>query len=286
MVPTLSRIYVWPPIGWPDKLWTATLDGDMFARTARRVCERYTEGLAAAGLPARRRELQIGSGTLAEPGEADASVVVFTAADGDGARIDMPPGVAALTAQERAMFVLDVVDGVLRELAPHRGWSAAALDQLRAHVEGHDLSWTWASPGKTSRGRQYIARAVFDLLDDGYGSVTLEIRSTSNGALLSRTAPHLAFSTQRGFERSAASIRWVAKDAVTFHPYIGLLRDPGEIVALRVDDPAPDSSLVRPALWPRLPDVDAPKGDTSRYPEPESAAQRRPAVRTTYFGRV
>jgi hypothetical protein len=56
---TLRLIDVWPPTGFPDRPWLEQPDEDAFARSARSVCELYSESVRLAGVQARHSELRL-----------------------------------------------------------------------------------------------------------------------------------------------------------------------------------------------------------------------------------
>jgi hypothetical protein len=252
-VATLKRLELWPMTGWPDSLWLPELDIDTFTRTARRVCERYDEGLARGGFPPVRRQPRLMAHLHdATTGANDraAEVYTFWSSGEPGGVVRLPPGVAALSSAERALLVLDTLETALLGLFRRRGWDVSALPVVRRHVMDHDLSWSWSSPVKSNRSRTHMAQAHYVLLDDGFGSTQLEIRDRSTGDVVSRTEPQLAFSTQAGLARSGASVRWLDNATATFVPFRGIFGWDGPEVALHVDDHLTPVAE-REALWPR-----------------------------------
>lgn len=266
--------------GWAESLWQPELDADMFARTARRVCERYGEGLASAELPSVRANPQFPAWMHGD-GLTDPRVYVHAAwFSGDPAgRVELPAGLTVLSPRTRALLVLDVVDVAMTELFAARGWDREPLAAVRRHVEQHDLGWSWSSPTKASPSRAYVAQARYTLLDDGFGSTQLEIRRRSDRELVTRTPPHLAFCTQAGFVRSARTIRWLDGDTVEFVPACGLMGMDGPAVRLRVDEPAAEQGERAP-LWPRGSSSHGRAGDgTETFHEPVAdPAAPRPEV--------
>lgn len=276
----LKRVDLWPASGWPSLLWQPSLDNDMFARTAARVTHLYGDGLAQSTLPAVRKQptLMLLTESSGPPG-ADVIVRTFASSGEIGGNIRLPEGISNLASSERARLVLDVIDTSMRSIFFGRRWSAEGLDLARRHVIDKDFTWLWRSPVTMNRSGRFAAQAHYQLLDDGFGSVQLELRDLEDN-VLSRTAPQLAYCTQAGFVRSAKTVRWVDDNSAEFIPYVGAMGSRGLEVVLSVDDD-PSGICDRSPLWPRgrsphagidegLPSFDEPSPD---------AFARRPRVR-------
>lgn len=245
-VSTLQLVYVYPPTGFPDRPWLEHPDEDAFARSARSVCELYSESVRRAAIRARHSELHVAC--RHDPGRDGVLVTVHPEVT-EGYELAvalLPDGIAALPAAARAGLVLDVVHGAAARLGQERGWDQAALEAAREHVLAARLRYTWDSPAKSSPDRKHTAQARFALHDDGYGRVVLEVRRRSDGVLVAGSAPAQAFSTAAGFARSAQTIRWKGSRTVELVPYAGLSagvgrttfwRDNHGLLTVDLDDP-------------------------------------------------
>ncbi len=255
-MPVFRRIEVWPATGFPDRPWLEDPDDDAFVRSARSVCELYSEGIAKARLRAPSSSLRI---ICVDRDRSDeVLVVVGTRSTDDYGRVTLPRGVAALAGRARAQLVLEVVHGAMLRLAEARGWPILDLEAARAHVEHHGARFVWTGPAKSSSDRRHTARPVYRLMDDGYGRVVLEVRRRADEVLVARSEEALAFSTLEGFQRSARTMRWRDKEAVELVPYCGLLSQATghlmvDLTACTADEALPsDASDVASATAPGL----------------------------------
>src|SRR5580765_1145107 len=258
----LRDIYFYPPMGVVDQPWGEYPPPlDRLVRTARRVCERYAEGLRAAGITS------VGPGLLtihpdqetqavSEGRGSEPAVTVLTGRP-DGcelARCRVPAGVEDLAAQSRARLVLALIDAAMAELGRARGWDAAKLRQAHDHVISHDLGFTWTSPWKSSRTRAHRVQVRVNLDDDGYGRL-LVVFAQRDGTMVGAVGPFVAFSTVEGFKRSWATVRWNEDDTgVRLTPYSGLFGLTGPAVTVLVEearrlDPVPLLPDGPPSTW-------------------------------------
>jgi hypothetical protein len=123
-------------------------------------------------------------------------------------------------------LVLEVVHTAVRQLAVHRGWDPDQFQSCYEHVVEQDFTYRWATPWKTSPDRRHRARAVYELTaDDGWGRVRLEIADRTGGEVTAVSDQAVAFSTSKGFERSAKTLSWRRPDLVLLLPYFGLFDD-------------------------------------------------------------
>ncbi len=229
-MPNLGLIFVWPPTGFPDRPWLEQPDEDAFARSARSVCELYSDAIRQAAIPARHSELHLACHH--DPGRDDVLVTVHPELK-EGFELAvalLPDGIAALPAAARATLVLEVVHAAATRLGLERGWDQAALRAARDHALAAGLRFRWESPAKTSPDRRHTAHAAFALQDDGYGRVVLQVRRRADGHVVAGSPPALAFSTSAGFARSAATLRWRSSTVVELTPYAGLSAGVGRTV--------------------------------------------------------
>lgn len=203
----LRTVEIWPATGFPHTAWDDDPAVDAIAKTSRRVCERYGEGLAAHEIRSRSASVRFFAAT--DPERSDLLVDVHLDSPGDeSCFVHLPPGMAELSAQGRAGLVLDVIHGGLLRLAEARGWDTGAFEDARRHTVDHGLSFTWSSAWKSSPGRKLRARACYRIEDDGHSRVTVEIAETSTGHVLGTTPEVLGFSTIEGMKRGAKTLRW------------------------------------------------------------------------------
>ncbi len=249
-------VYFWPSTGFPDRSWLPDPADDAFVKSARRVCELYSEALVPARLQGPSARLQLM--TVDEHQDEDAVKVEVETEFldvGEIARVSLPDGIDLLTAEQRGLLVLDVVHGAVVRLAQARGWDVTAAAAARDHALNQQLVFTWAGPWKASRNRKYEARPLFRLQDDGYGRVRIEVRERDSHEPVARSPEALAFSTLEGFKRAATTLRWEASSSVGLVPYSGLLGDRMGDLRVALDGGDPHSELPEPLapLDPALP---------------------------------
>lgn len=250
----LRTIEFWPSTGFPNAAWCEDAGEDAFVRSARSVCELYSEGLVQARIHSRVSSLRI----FCDHDHARADVLVAVGTDpAEGfefARATLPAGVEAMNAKTRAGLVLDVVHGAAVRLAQARAWDGTGLEVARQHTLEHDLHYVWAGPPKSSPDRRHTARAIYRLQDDGYGRVIVEVRRRPDDALVAVSGEELAFSTSEGLKRSARTLRWRGSGTVRLVPYSGLGGAESGLLSLSLS-PAnaagpspspPESGLVKP----------------------------------------
>lgn len=215
-MPKLTYVWCWPNGGPTEEGWghlPSDRGGDAFARTSRRVTERYSEALAGAGLTAGVAAIQL----LVQEADAHAtSVAVWTRARRGGdasARVDVPNAVAGLLAQDRAQVVLDVVDNVMRRIGEVNGWPDVVLTDAYDHVVRHDFGFQMAGPWKSNRSRTRRARPVAYVADDGWGRLSFEVADAKTGESLGFTK--LAPMTVNSLPKFKRALRWTWQDTDT-----------------------------------------------------------------------
>ncbi|AEV85222.1 hypothetical protein ACWT_4202 [Actinoplanes sp. SE50] len=264
----LRMVGFWPPAGFPDRPWLEHPDEDAFVRSARSVCELYSEAVAQAAIPARHSELRLFC--RLDRSRADVVVTVYPEVrEGfETAAAAIPPTVAALPATDRARLVLDVVHAAATRLAHDRGGNCDALARAYDHALAAGLRFRWTGPAKTSPDRRHTARPVFVLHDDGYGRVIIEARRRVDGQVVAASASALAFSTSAGFRRAARTLRWTDANTMEIKPWIGLLGEEQGVLRLDLTNPGSsgtaepdesaagttDGSVTRPAITVLTPD--------------------------------
>jgi len=221
-VPTFNYVEVWPPTGWPDRPWCDDVEKEAFVKSARSIIELYTEVLVGLGVQGWRSMLRLVCCHV--PSLEHVLVLVSTDRSGDfeGGSVHLPSGVAALPATARSLLVLDVVHAAVLRLADARGWEGSQFEGPRQHVLNSGLQYRWDGPWKSSPDRRHRARSRFRLMDDGYGRARIEVQRRDNAVTVAVSGEALAFSTSKGFERSARTLRWDGSSAVHMIPYSGL----------------------------------------------------------------
>ena len=233
----LRMVGFWPPAGFPDRPWLEHPDEDAFVRSARSVCELYSEAVEQAAIPARHSELRLFC--RLDQSRADVVVTVYPEVrEGfEMAAAAIPPTIAALPAADRARLVLEVVHAGATRLAQDRGWNSDALARAYDHALAAGLRFRWTGPAKISPDRRHTARPVFVLHDDGYGRVIIEAERRADGQVVAVSSSALAFSTSAGFRRAARTLRWVDTNTIEIKPWIGLLGEEQGILRLDLTNP-------------------------------------------------
>lgn len=218
---TLKDIHFWPPTGREDQPWTNDDEDprcDAFLRTARRVCERYSEAIRGLELPQRCSSIRF---FVDVEDRSDVLVEIGVDPSDDFGRATIPTAALEFDSARRAALILAIIDGGLKRLATSRGWDPNRLDEARRAVVDHDFGFAWDGPWKSSRDRRLRGRLRFVLEDDGFGTAYVELEDLTQGVTL-RSVGVRSFSTVEGFWRSAKTFRWVAPTAVEAEPFVGL----------------------------------------------------------------
>lgn len=249
----LDYVWFWPASGRRDEPWPHSYGvdysaEDAFLRTSRRVTERYSEVLAASPLDGRRPSIDMGVNQYG-PDDETVSVHMSSPSGENGVRVDIPPTVATLAAQDRARLVLDVVDLTMRTIGDFLGWPQDVLDRARQHTIDHGLSFSMAGPWKTDRSRKRRARPVARISDDGWSELCFEIVDARDDTHLGYTSTVVsALNALPVFKRDAREFRWA--DASTIerpHDWQARSIDEwGQLDTFNVDDLRPWPEVVLP----------------------------------------
>jgi hypothetical protein len=228
-MPTFNYVEIYPPTGWPDKLWGGERPDpvrDAFLRSSRCVVELYSEQLARCRVPGLRSMLRL-TGVHRTVGDSP-NVEVLLWSDkprdlpGEMGFVAVPTAVGDLGPADRARVALEAVHAAVRELAGLRGWDPALVDTCYRHVLEEGFVFSWDSPWKASPDRRHVARATFRLgPQDGFGRVRLEVRRREDTGETEASPPALAFCTSPGFKRSAKTLRWSESSRVAMTPFGG-----------------------------------------------------------------
>ncbi|MBK8446514.1 MAG: hypothetical protein IPL41_07505 [Micropruina sp.] len=135
--------------------------------------------------------------------------------------VGLPVGVAEFSADQLASLALAIVDGGMRRLGQARGWPASAMDHAREHVVVSGFRFVWHGDWKSSRNRQLRARLRVELLDTGFGELSIQVADNDSDDLVAESPPYKAYATVEGFRRSGRTLRWVAQDELEVSPYCG-----------------------------------------------------------------
>jgi hypothetical protein len=125
------------------------------------------------------------------------------------------------------------------------------LQAARDRAAADHCSYREIGDWKSSPGRSYRARALFELADDGNGRVVLEVAGP--GGVLTSLGPAYGFGSPEGFRRALRTLRWQGKDAVALIPYVDPFGEALGMVRWEATGPglvelaAPPSSASRPA---------------------------------------
>ena len=207
----LKDVWFWPNGGPTEEGWGGLGEGaDAFARTSRRVTERYCEGLAAIGIEARRSTVKM---LLFEPSAPETDVVLETLwVDRPGeeiVRVLVPTAVAGLAPQDRAQLVLDVVDTAMRYIGEARGWPIEELARAHYHVLEHNFTYEMVGSWRSNQSRRRRVRPVAHIADDGWGRLSYEVADSRSGVTLgfTRLKP-ITLNSLPKFTRAIRSTRW------------------------------------------------------------------------------
>lgn len=224
-MPSFSYVEVHPPTGFPDRPWHGDDPDrddvhDAFVKAARSVTELYGEALAPLKVPNRCSMLRFGCSSWAET-EVVVTLVTEKHEGMEMGRIHVPGSFLDLTHRQRAAVVLEAVHGGVLRLAEARDWDPSVFDACRDHVLAEGLAYRWDGPWKSSPDRRHRARARYRLAPDGYGRVRIEVQRRDDETVVGVSGEAVAFSTSKGFERSARTMRWEGSDSVGLVPYAG-----------------------------------------------------------------
>ncbi|MFN8158054.1 MAG: hypothetical protein U0R68_11595 [Candidatus Nanopelagicales bacterium] len=225
----LRVVEAWPSTRHPDRPWHEDPDVAAFLGSSRGIFDLYSAELPAAEQTAKASSIRFFMRDVPSPDGFALSLNPRFLGSFDMAGVTVPTGFADRPAERRAAAALDVVHAAVIALAGLRGWDAARLDEVRDRAVAQGLRFCWCSGWKSAPGRRHQARGVYWLDAEGDGHVQLEIRAT-DGTIVARSDPALAFMTSEGFRRSAATLRWQDSSTVALVPWAGLLGDDGLVV--------------------------------------------------------
>jgi hypothetical protein len=160
-VTKLQYVWFWPNSGHRNGRWGTdrSLAVDRFARSSRRVTERYSEGLRQHEITAARTAIQMHvMNASARTRDVIVNVALKPFEGNETVRVDLPRQVADLAAPQRALLVLDVVTAAMNRLAALRGWDSSLFESARLHTLANHLSFEIAGPRKSSPKRERRAR--------------------------------------------------------------------------------------------------------------------------------
>ncbi|KAA1425408.1 hypothetical protein FE697_006035 [Mumia zhuanghuii] len=213
----LNYVWFWPnggPVGrpWGDG---GDVTEDAFARTSRRVTERYSEALGSFDIQARRSAVQM----FVSPADTASSVVVdvhLTPVGDETVRAHVPTQVATFSSQDRARVVLEVVDASMRAIGAARGWPLQALEQAKQHVLDHHMGFEMTGAWKMDRARRLRARPVARVADDGWSELCFEVApARAEGSLGFTQALKSPSNSLPKFKRGAATeFRWASESTI------------------------------------------------------------------------
>lgn len=255
-----TMVEFWPATGSFDRPWLDDPGQDAFAKTATRVCERFSEALRDAP-DGGQINSRVGSLRLfthhhedrraAEPAAGTGSVLVEVSLDPpygyESSGVFLPDGIEHLAAQDRAHLVLEVICGAAGRLAEARGWDGQVLAAARQHVIDNDYCYAVVGPWKANRSRSHRARCVLDLADDGFGRLTLEVAEAGSEQVALSAGPFVSFSTREGFMRSLRTLRWTSARTVTVVPLINPFGHGSDAVVLDLDSDGTTPADAAPA---------------------------------------
>lgn len=210
----LGYVWCWPSSGLQGQPWAESPEEDSFARTSRRVTERYSETLEDLALEARRWSQKI-SPHAAEDASDAALVSVFHLPRREHVvHAHLPSRVVHMARQDRARLVLDVVDVAMRRIGARRGWDEEALDRPRQHALEHNLEFEMTGPWSSSATGDRRIRLVARVADDGWSDLCFEVADGASGPSLGFTQTvRSPLNNVQSFRDGVKAFRWA--DPVT-----------------------------------------------------------------------
>ncbi len=221
---------------------------DAFCGVGEGVGYLFMEGLSEEDLHGRHSEIRLF--VHAAPERPDVEVEVTDVGEGfESVLVRVPPHVAALPVQPRALLVLDTLLAGAGRLGELHDWDARSLDAIRDHVISRGLVFTWYGDWKLSPDRRYEVRPAFRLTEHGTGLRSLQLRAAGTDRLLTWSEQWEWRSTWEGFARSERYLRWsddgtATLEALTLRPDT----PPAALGELVTDSPAVDCDQPRPPV--------------------------------------
>lgn len=216
----VREIEFWPASGPEDEAWTDDPATDALVRSACRISEAYGAALQAERLEGPVASLRF----FSHPSQCEDGAVTLQVDTGrpqgwESGVVVVPTGVADLSAEARGLLVLELIHRAMTEIAPHRGWSTGVLDRIRHKVVAAGLGFVWSSPWKASPDRRREVRAVFRIVDDGFGRGALEVRARGTQELLARSEEWLTYGSLHAFRWGLKTLRWRGS-TLEWAPYV------------------------------------------------------------------
>lgn len=216
-VAILDYVWFWPNGGFVDREWDPGSGpaADAFARTSRRVTERYSAALAEWKIEARQSTIQMAvSGT-----ENNDQVVIvelhLRPLGEEHTRVFVPTCVADMLPQDRARLVLEVVGSAMMRIGRARGWPEGALANAYEQTLDHNLGFDMTGAWKSNRSRKRVARPVARIGDDGWGHLSFEVAESRSGDSLGFTRPVASpLNSLPKFKRAAREFRWLNETTI------------------------------------------------------------------------
>jgi hypothetical protein len=220
-----NTVQIYPMSGPWGRWWTEGEDTDALARSARAVCERYSECLREKRTQHKVSTLRIFATEVGEPHGGDRYALhTERPYDFEMGHATPPTGFAARPPADRASWTLDVVHDTCIAMAEVRGLDIRAFEQARSHVIDHDLGYNWSSAWKNAPGRRHRARCTYRLTDTGFGEMTVEVRDKAGG-IVGETTPQPAWVGYNAFRRSARTFHWLNAESFSVIPFTGLIAE-------------------------------------------------------------
>lgn len=221
---------------------------EAFTQVGEGVGYLFMEGLQRQEVHGRHAEIRLF--VHATTDRPDVEVEALDERDGwETVLVRVPPLVAGLPVQARALLVLDTLRAGAGRLGELRGWDARTLDAVRDHVIDRGLMFTWYGDWIQSPDGLYEVRAAFRLTESGTGRRSLQMRAAAADRLLTWTEQLEWRYTWEGLVRSQALLRW-SDDGTSSLERLSLRPDtpPAAPDELITDAPAVDPDQPRPPV--------------------------------------
>lgn len=201
-----------PSSGWLDRPWDHDPDIDAFARSSRRVCERYTELLQGAQLASNQLRIFLRMNSA-----KDIARVEFLdgePTDFESALAYLPRGLTDWTPTQRARLALELQHASALALARVRGSDPAPFGLAHHALLLEGLQPLWHGPWTSSPSRKHRARLVQRIEDTGFAKLWLEVcLQGQEGSPIGRTEAINSPGNLIAFARASCQRRW--QDAKT-----------------------------------------------------------------------
>lgn len=226
-------IEVYPYGGWLEQPWDDDPMWDAFARSSRRVSERFSELARGLGGRLPRSVLRLDHGGHSPDGAIHLQLVDPSLERKCVVQVSLPVTASGLDGGERAWLALAVHHAAGVAVAEQWGADPEPFHEARAQMETEGLSPLWCGPWKSSPSRRLRARLCQVIEDDGWARAWIEV-STREGEVLGYSRRILSPGSLVAWRRATRALHWVDDTAVSATA-TDALGDPTVLLYVRID---------------------------------------------------